>query len=166
MPKSINKGVVAIPVVVASALMLMAPMLASAQSPHFIRATSSISGDDLKCTFKEAGLGNQPTGTDVTISCTADATAEYECQNRGANNKNPPAENKDTVSEQVDATDDFPVGSNGQVTGSLTVKAPGPGDFSCPSGQNLVLVSATYTNVVLCDETNDICEDLPDVSSA
>jgi hypothetical protein len=166
MPKSINKGVVAIPVVVASALMLMAPMLASAQSPHFIRATSSISGDDLKCTFKEAGLGNQPTGTDVSITCSATASAEYECQNKGANKKNPPAENKDTETGEVSASGNFPVSSNGQVTGSLEVKPPGPGDFSCPNGQNLVLVSASYTNVDVCDTTNNVCErDIGDVSS-
>ena len=88
------------------------------------------------------------------------------CQNRGANNKNPPAENKDTVTGEVSESGDFTSGKNGQITDSITVEAPGPGDFSCPSGQNLVLVSATYTNVVLCDETNNICEDLPDASSA
>lgn len=162
MPKSINKGLIAIPVVVASALMLMAPMLASAQNPHFVRATSSLSGDDLVCSFKEAGLGDSVT---VTISCTADATAEYECQNRGAKNKNPEAANKETVSGPVSESGDFTSGKNGQITGSLTVDAPGPGDFSCPPGQNLVLVSASYTNVELCDTTNDVCETLPDRSS-
>jgi hypothetical protein len=162
MPKSINKLGVAIPVVVASALMLMAPMLASAQNPHFVRATSSISGDDLVCSFKEAGLGDSVT---VTIECSADASAEYECQNRGANNKNPPAENKDTVTSPVSESGDFTSGKNGQITGSLTVEAPGPGDFSCPPGQNLELVSASYTNVELCDVTNDVCESLPSRSS-
>jgi hypothetical protein len=164
MPKSINKGVVAIPVVVASALMLMAPMLASAQSPHFIRASSGLSGDDLTCTFKEAGLGNLPTGTDVDITCSADASAEYECQNRGANNKNPEAANKETVTDEVSETESFPVSSNGQVSGTITVDAPGPGDFSCPPGQDLVLVSATYTNVEVCDEFGN-CEQLRDQSS-
>ena len=155
MPKSINKGVLAIPVVVASALMLMAPMLASAQSPHFVRADSSTSGDNLVCSFKEAGLGDSQT---ATISCTADASAEYECQNRGANNKNPPAENN--VNSEVSESGDFTATKSGQVTGSLTINPPDAGDFTCPSGQRLTLVSVTYENVVLTDETTGATENL------
>jgi hypothetical protein len=133
--------------------MLMAPMLVSAQNAHFVRATSSLDGDDLVCSFKEAGLGDSVT---VTMECSADASANYECQNRGANNKNPEAANKETVTEPVSGSDEFTSGKNGQITDSITVPAPGPGDFSCPPGQDRVLVSATYTNVVLTDTTNDI----------
>jgi hypothetical protein len=151
MPKSINKGVVAIPVVVASALMLMAPMLAAAQNPHFVRADSSTSNNNLVCSFKEAGLGG---GQTVTISCTADASAEYQCVNRGGNN--PQAENKHTETGTVSASDEFTASKNGQITGTITVEPPGPGDFTCPNGQKLTLVSATYDNVVITDETNGI----------
>jgi len=35
------------------------------------------------------------------------------------------------------------------VNGSLTAQPPGPGDFSCPSGQNLVPTFVQYTNVSL-----------------
>jgi hypothetical protein len=163
MPKSINKGVVAIPIVAVSALMLMAPMLASAQSPHFIRASSSVDSDkNLVCSFKEAGLGDNQL---IHYTCTADATANYECQNRGANQKNPPAENKDSVSGPVSAEDTFNSGKNGQITKSLTAEPPGPGDFECPPGQNLVLASVSYTNVVLTDTTNNISVELNDVSA-
>jgi hypothetical protein len=158
MPKSINKGVLAIPVVVASALMLMAPMLASAQSPHFVKATSSLDNNkNLVCSFKEAGLG---AGQTIAYTCSADATAEYQCVNRGGNN--PQAENKHTVSGPVSASDEKTASKNGQITSSITVPAPSAGTFSCPNGQKLTLVSASYTNVVLTDTTNNIPVDLPD----
>lgn len=35
------------------------------------------------------------------------------------------------------------------MNGSLTAQPPGPGDFSCPSGQNLVPTFVQYTNVSL-----------------
>jgi hypothetical protein len=78
MPKSINIGL-AIPVVAASALLLMAPMLASAASPHFVGTPNCrISGGDLVCSGKVAGLGNVE---EVTAFIQADVT----CQNRGGN---------------------------------------------------------------------------------
>jgi hypothetical protein len=149
MPKSINKGVVvAIPIVAVSALMLMTPMLAAAQNPHFVNPRASESGNNLVCSFKEAGLGS---GQEVTITCSADATAEYQCINRGGNN--PQAENKRTVNSEVSESGDFTASKSGQVTGSLTINPPSAGDFTCPSGQRLTLVSVTYENVVLTDET-------------
>jgi hypothetical protein len=155
MPKSINKGVLAIPVVVASALMLMAPMLAAAQNPHFVKASASESGNNLVCSFKEAGLGS---GQEVTITCSAEATANYQCINKGGHN--PSAENKRSVNEEVSESGDFTATKSGQVTGSLTVEPPGPGDFTCPKGQTLTLVSVTYDNVVLTDETTGATETL------
>jgi hypothetical protein len=147
MPKSINKLVV-IPIVAVSALMLLAPTLASAQNPHFVNPSASQSGNNLVCRFKEAGLGS---GQEVTITCSADATAEYQCINKGG--KNPSAANKRTINEEVSESGDFTATKSGQVTGSLTIEPPGPGDFSCPPGQSLTLASVTYDNVVLTDET-------------
>jgi|SRR5215211_323913 hypothetical protein len=78
MPKSINIGL-AIPVVAASALMLMVPMLASAASPHFVGTPScDVVGGDLECSGKVAGLGNVE---EVTAFIQADVT----CINRGGN---------------------------------------------------------------------------------
>jgi hypothetical protein len=48
----------------------------------------------------------------------------------------------------------FPV-RNGQTTGSITVAPPGPGAFSCPSGQRLVLASISNTNITLTGEGGD-----------
>jgi hypothetical protein len=121
---------------------------AFADSPHFITASAAInSSGQLVCSFKEAGLGT--TLTTANISCSADATAVYQCFNNGG--KHPQAGNKETVGGPVSNTGTFPV-RNGQTTGSLTVSPPGPGDFSCPNGQTLFLESVSYTNIVLSGE--------------
>ena len=118
---------------------------ALADSPHFIRASASIDNDgNLVCTFKEAGLGT--TVSTEAVTCSADASAEYACINGGGNH--PKAANKETVSGPVSGGGDFPV-RNGSTTGSITVAPPGPGDFSCPNGQTLVLASVSYTNITL-----------------
>jgi len=127
---------------------LAAVPAAQADSPHFLKASASVdSSGNLVCTFKEAGLGNTLTTAD--ISCTADATAVYQCFNNGGHH--PKAGNKETVSAQVGNSGTFPV-RNGQTTGSITVAPPGPGSFSCPSGQTLFLQSVTYNNIVLSGE--------------
>jgi hypothetical protein len=121
---------------------------AQADSPHFITASASINdAGQLVCTFKEAGLGN--TLTTAKISCSADATAVYQCFNNGGNH--PKAGNKETVGGPVSSSGTFPV-RNGQTTGSLTVNPPGPGGFTCPNGQTLYLQSVSYTNIVLSGE--------------
>jgi hypothetical protein len=121
---------------------------AFADSPHFIKASATInSSGQLVCSFKEAGLGT--TLTTANVSCSADATAVYQCFNNGGNH--PKAGNKETVGGPVSNDGQFPV-RNGQTTGSITVSPPGPGDFSCPSGQTLFLESVSYTNIVLSGE--------------
>lgn len=118
---------------------------AFADSPHFISASASIdnSTGNLVCTFKEAGLGQVPT---ADITCSASATVVYQCFNNGGNH--PKAGNKETIHADVSGSGTFPV-RNGQTTGSVTVAPPGPGDFSCPSGQTLFLQSVEYDNVVI-----------------
>ena len=95
---------------------------AQADSPHFIKASASINNSgQLVCTFKEAGLGN--TLTTANISCSADATAVYQCFNK-----------------------------RGHHPQAITVSPPGPGSFSCPNGQTLFLQAVSYTNIVLSGE--------------
>jgi hypothetical protein len=55
---------------------------------------------------------------------------------------------------------EFPV-RNGQTTGNITVTPPGPGDFSCPNGQRLVLASISYTNIVPIDTGNGDTANVP-----
>ena len=158
MPENINKMKIGIPsATIASALLLMAPMLAFADSPHFISASSGLSGSSLTCTFKEAGLGNLGFSS-IKETCSATATAIYECVNNGGNH--PQAANKETVTAPVTGSGLFPI-RNGQTTGTITVAAPGPGSFSCPGGQTLVLFSVAYTNVMICDQLGN-CVQLKD----
>lgn len=126
------------------ALLVSLPTVALADNPHFISASDSInSAGALIVSFKEAGLGTVPS---VSITVNANGTAVYACINGGGNH--PKAANKETVSGPLSASGNFPV-RNGQTTGSLTVGPVGPGSFSCPSGQKLVLSSVSYSNITV-----------------
>jgi hypothetical protein len=133
----------------------LAAQAAFADSPHFLSASATVnSSGDLVATFKEAGLGNNATTAGISLS--ADATADYQCFNKGGNH--PQAGNKETVSGPVSSTGTFDV-RHGSTSGSISVGAPGPGAFSCPSGQTLHLITVTYTNVTLKDTSvtpNDV----------
>ena len=140
---------------IVGAMTLALAAVAHATSPHFISASAGVDNNgNLTATFKEAGLGNGATTAGITLS--ADATAEYQCFNNGGNH--PKAGNKETVSGPVSSSDTFDV-RNGSTHGSITVGPPGPGTFTCPSGQTLHLISVTYTNVKLTDTSvtpNDV----------
>lgn len=110
----------------------------------------------LLVTFTEIGLGSNE-GTSYLV--TANATAIYSCQNNGSNNPN--AANKTTISGPVSNTGTATSDKNGKVTGSVPVAPLGPGSFTCPPGQTLVLTTITYSNVVLLDTTNGVSYSLP-----
>jgi hypothetical protein len=67
-------GIPAATTTITSALLLMAPILVFADSPHLISASSGLSGSSLTCTFKEAGLGNLGFSS-IRETCSATATA-------------------------------------------------------------------------------------------
>jgi hypothetical protein len=77
-------------------------------------------------------------------TCGGSNTAVYQCINNGG--KNPAAGNKTTTTGDVLTSQAVPV-HNGRATGSLTVNPVGPGNFTCPSGQTLYLVSSCYSGV-------------------
>src|SRR4029453_16693918 len=114
-----------------------------AASPHFLRCSASGVNDDgsLNVCFKIAGLGDNQT---LTVTASATATAVYGCLNGGQ--QCPNAANKVTVHANVSASGDFTSGKNGQISACLTVDPP-PTTLTCPNGQDLVLVSVSYTNV-------------------
>lgn len=119
--------------------------VALADSPHFLSASATIdSSGNLVATFKEAGLGNNATTAGFTL--TADATVVYQCFNNGG--KHPKAGNKETVSGPVTGNGTFDV-RHGSTSGSITVAPPGPGDFACPNGQTLHVISVAYSNIKL-----------------
>jgi hypothetical protein len=126
---------------------------------HFQSASATLEGTTLVASFREVGLGEG----NVTETLSADATAEYACQNNGGQFPNDPR--KQSIEGPLSATQDFPVAKNGHVEGSLSISAPAS-TLDCPSGQHVVMVSVTYTNVTLTDVTNQTTVDIPGTFSA
>jgi hypothetical protein len=126
---------------------------ASAGNGHFIaNATGvSLSGANLVCSFKEAGLES---GSVETISCAGNEVVTYECVNGG--NKNPSASNKTSVTGPFNKSDNFTAAKNGNVVGSLAVTPLSASDvgFSCPNGQKVTFVSVCYSDVTITDSTS------------
>jgi hypothetical protein len=85
----INKGVAIPAAMIASALLLMTPMLAAAQNPHFVKGPT-VSGNtrdfSLTVNFKAAGLGNEP--IDIFLTSTG-GSADLQCVNKGGNEPAP-----------------------------------------------------------------------------
>ncbi len=107
-----------------------------ADNPHTIYVR--VSGTDV-C-FKIAGMGDNEW---FTITATADATAEYWCQNGGGNYPQDPK--KQQVQGPVSNSGLFESGKNGHITGCLPMPAPEPVPF-CPPGQHEVLQWYTLEN--------------------
>jgi len=126
---------------------------ALADSPHFTSSSGTLGNDGaLTIAFKEAGLG---ANLNINFIASADAAASWGCINKGGNN--PQATNKRAVSGPVSAYAVFASGKNGAISQSLSLKPPAaPADFTCPSGQNMVLADIAYTNVVLKDATTPV----------
>jgi hypothetical protein len=146
--------VLALPLMLAGVVMAASPALAV--SPHFISASANLSGTNLVVSFKEAGLGaNQ----NINYTASANATATYVCVNKGGGN--PSASNKTTVNGPVSASGTFNSGKNGNINASLTINPPGPGSFSCPSGQSMQIAQVSYTAAAIADTTNGVTESIP-----
>lgn len=150
MPGSMIKKIGIPSATIASALLLMAPMLAAAQNPHFIGTptiTKSISGTTATLTTsgKVAGLGSEPTQFTLT---TSSITAETACTNKGGNN--PPGQTATFGPTTGQTTNITP--RNGQITFnnaaplSITVTAQQAG---CPDGMKPSITSATFSDVTL-----------------
>lgn len=135
-----------------AASMVAAP--ASAAAPKFKSASAAVSGSSLVVSFREIGLGNE----DVDFLAAATATSEFGCVNGGG--KRPSAANKTSITATRTAVGTF-VPKNGVINGSLTLTAPGPGSFTCPSGQTLTFFGVSFTGVSITDTTNDVTAVIP-----
>ena len=149
MSDNIKKGAVAIPAaaIVASALLLMAPMLAAAVNPHFVRGPTLVKNADFSITvsFKAAGLGNVVTDIFLTSS---GGVADLQCVNPGG--KDPPPKRVDFGPLQGETVTVQP--RNGQVTATVSLGPPSlPGASElCPNPNwSVRTISVTYDNVVL-----------------
>jgi hypothetical protein len=157
---------VVLPVVLVIAAFAVAANVASAGgSAHFIKnlSSASLSGRNLVCSFKEAGLAS---GSVETISCSATESITYECVNGGG--KNPSASNKHTFVTTVSKSGTFTADKNGNVVGSLTLEPASAASlgFSCPPGQTTTFVSVTYSNVSVADQTSGASISLPGTFTA
>jgi hypothetical protein len=126
-------------------------------------ASSSAQLPDLMFSWTEVGLGNPGAGVAYTFSTFV--TATFGCVNGGS--KKPSASNKTTVTEPVGTAATLTVDKNGQITGSVVVPTSSvspPAGFSCPSGQMLVALSATFTQNKITDTTNGVTATDEDIS--
>ena len=121
------------------ALTLGAAAPAFAGHPHFVSVSATRTDNSLSVTFKEAGLGDEPT-VNITVSATA------ECINGGG--KHPKATNKQTPS----TSSPFEV-NNGQASGTLTLTATFRPDCSPP-------MSVVFTKVSITDSSNHLTENI------
>jgi hypothetical protein len=145
---------------VASIAALAVASPAMAGNAHFIKnATSaSLSGSNLVCSFKEAGLES---GSVETVTCNATESVVYECVNGGG--KNPSASNKKTFATTASKTGQFSADRNGNIVGSLTLSPASAASlgFSCPPGQTVTFVSVSYSNVSVVDSTSGASASIP-----
>ena len=122
---------------------------ALAANPHFVRASATRDGNSLVVSFKEAGLGNNQT---VTITASADFTRTDSCVNKGGK---VPSDPKKTVTQgTVSKSGSFTSGKNGSVTGTLRLTTSTT--LQCPPGQRATLMSLSFSNVRVTDETNNV----------
>ncbi len=126
--------------------------LAWAVSPHFVgKVTASSSGTTVQVCWKEAGVGaNQ----NIDYTASANATATYVCKTNAGTCPN--AANKTTVNGPVSSSGTSSSDRNGNITGCLSLNAPGAGSFTCPKGQTLTLSSVSFTGIKIEDTTNDV----------
>src|SRR5216684_494653 len=155
---------IAFVVITAVSAVVLTATSALADSPHFLFATNSVSSTTgaLTTSFKDAGLGTGASSIQITLTVD-NATAVYQCFNNGG--KHPMAGNKETVSTSLTTTGTFPV-RHGATTSSISAGPPGPGTFSCPSGQTLFLQSVTYTGTNVADATGNTFHATPDPISS
>jgi hypothetical protein len=122
-------------------------------------ANASVGLPDLLFTWTEVGLGNP----DVVYSLNTVVSATFGCVNGGSNH--PSATNKTTITKPVIATIGLKADKNGQITGSVVLHTGSVStDFSCPGGQTLVALSATFTDNTITDTTNGVTAADEDIS--
>jgi hypothetical protein len=115
---------------------------------------------DLLFTWTEVGLGK----VDVTYDASAVVTATFGCVNGGSNQ--PKATNKTTITAPVSATVQLSADDNGRIAGSLDLDTAGvePVGLDCPSGQVLMAISASFTQITLTDVTNHVSVTADDIT--
>jgi hypothetical protein len=178
LPPKIGKLTLAVAAALAVVAGLASP--AYANFPHFRSASVSLAGSsatgsglgatptasaaedlpDLLFAWIEVGVGNP----EVVYRLETVVTATFGCVNGGANR--PKASNKVTITAPLQTTVQLTADQNGRITGSVLVDTGSvvPTGFSCPSGQTLVALSATFTDNTITDTTNGVTATDDDIS--
>jgi hypothetical protein len=114
---------------------------------------------DLRFSWTEVGLGTP----DVTYRASSVLTAVFGCVNNGS--KNPSAGNKVTMTAPVSAEATLTADRNGRISGSLVVDTGSvvPQGLSCPSGQTVTALSATFSEIRLTDLVNEVTVTADDI---
>jgi hypothetical protein len=115
---------------------------------------------DLLFTWTEAGLGSG----DVAYTLQTVVTATFGCVNNGS--KHPNATNKTTVTEPVGTTVNLTADKNGKISGSVvlgTSAVSPPSGLSCPQGQTVEALSATFSGNTITDTTNHVSATVGDI---
>ena len=129
--------------------------IAAADSGAEVAARASVASADLPdllFTWTEVGVGRP----DVEYLLQSEVTATFGCVNAGS--KVPQAGNKITVAAPLATEATLTSDRNGKISGSvvLDTSSVSPTGFSCPSGQTLVAVSATFAQNTITDTTNGV----------
>jgi hypothetical protein len=139
-------------------------LASSSATAAALGATSAASAatelPDLLYAWTEVGVGKP----DVVYRLETVVTATFGCVNGGANH--PKATNKTTITSPLQTTVELAADRNGQITGSVVLDTGSvfPTGFSCPTGQTLVALSATFTNNTITDTTNGVTATDDDIS--
>ncbi len=128
-------------------------------------STGSAELPDLLYTWIEVGIGNP----DVTYKLSSVVTATFGCVNNG---QNPPkADNKMTITQPVAQNTELTADKNGRISGSvpLDMSSVTPTGLSCPPGQDLTALSASFTqnkitDTTNSDATNEVSATAPDIT--
>jgi hypothetical protein len=133
-----------------------ATSLAQSASPEVDPAATL---PDLQFSWTEIGLGTP----DVTYRASSVVTAVFGCVNNGS--MKPSAGNKVTMTAPVSAEATLTADRNGRISGSLVVDTGSvvPQGFSCPSGQTVTALSATFSELRLTDLVNDVTVTADDI---
>jgi hypothetical protein len=134
----------------------------AAQTAAATATSSTASADlpDLLYTWIEVGIGTP----NITYRLSSVVTATFGCVNNG---QNPPqAGNKMTMTEPVASNVSLTADKNGRISGSvvLDISSVTPTAFSCPPGQDLTALSATFEQNTITDTTYNLSATAPDLS--
>jgi hypothetical protein len=172
-------GRLGLAIVAALAVVVGLASPAYANFPHFKTASVSLVGSslatglsvtssagasaelpDLLFTWTEVGLGSP----NVVYHLETVVSATFGCVNGGG--KLPSASNKTTITAPLQTSVELAADRNGRITGSVVLDtgSVSPNGFSCPTGQTLAALFATFTDNTITDTTNHVTATDDDIS--